>query len=154
MPEVVAATATPIVVDDHLLLRVLLGDEPPELRPDHGPTFITGLWYHRACRAVASPTVVGALSRRLGAADPAVGAAAVGAVIRLPEDIGLVSLRDLAWPMARLLDGGVRLNLLALEALAAAEHLGAELCLADVDDNPPLRSAAAARGVTTCLISG
>ncbi len=148
------SAATPIVVDDHVLLRLLLDDEPPGLRPEGAPTFTTGLWYHRACRAIASPAVVGPLSRMLGAADPSVGEAALGAVTRLPESLGLVSLRDLAWPMARLLDDGVRLNLLSLEALAAAEHLDADLCLAELDDNPPLRSAAAVRGVTTRLIHG
>lgn len=43
--------------------------------------------------------------------------------------------------MARLLDGGVRLNLMSLEALAAAEQQGAELCLAAVDENPSLLAA-------------
>jgi hypothetical protein len=47
--------------------------------------------------------------------------------------------------MARLLGDGVRLNLLSLEALSAAELLGAELCLAVEDENPHLLAAAAAR---------
>ncbi|MGH3470562.1 MAG: type II toxin-antitoxin system PemK/MazF family toxin, partial [Nocardioidaceae bacterium] len=32
------------VVDDHLLLRILLDDEPQELRPSGGRVFTTGLW--------------------------------------------------------------------------------------------------------------
>jgi hypothetical protein len=63
-----------------------------------------------------------------------------------------MSLRELAWPMAQLLEDGVRLNLLSLEALAAADHYGAELCLAAVDENPGLLASAAARGTPTRLI--
>jgi hypothetical protein len=55
--------------------------------------------------------------------------------------------------MAQLLEQGVRLNLLSLEALATAEHLGAEICLATADENPPLLAAAAARGVRTRLVT-
>jgi hypothetical protein len=54
--------------------------------------------------------------------------------------------------MARLLDDGVRLNLLSLEALAAAEQMNAELCLAAVDENPQLLAATHARGTPTKLI--
>lgn len=141
-----------VVVDDRLLLRVLLDDEPPELRPAGAALATTGLWYHRLCRAVSDTSVIGALSRSLGTAGTVVAAAAVGAIIALPEHVALVSLRELAWPMAELFRDGVRLNLLALEALAAAEHLGAELCLAAIDDNPSLRTAAAARGVPVRLL--
>lgn len=141
-----------VVVDDHLLLRLLLDDEPAGLRPRGAALATTGLWYHRLCRAVSDTSVVGALSRSLGSADPAMGAAALGAIITLPDHVELVSLRELAWPMARLLEDGVRLNLLALEALATAEHLDAALCLASVDDNPSLREAATARGVAVRLL--
>jgi uncharacterized protein GlcG (DUF336 family) len=54
--------------------------------------------------------------------------------------------------MARLVDDGVRLNLLSLEALTAAEHLNAELCLAVVDENPQLLAAARDRDTPTRLI--
>lgn len=84
--------------------------------------------------------------------DPSVATSAIGAVAALPETIGLVSQRTLAWPMARLLDAGTRLNLISLEALAAAEHQRAELCLAAIDENPQLLAAAAARGTPTRLI--
>ncbi len=67
----------------------------------------------------------------------------LGAVIELPETIELVSLRTLGGPMGDLVHSGARLNVLALEALAAARHLSAEVCLAEADDNALLRSAAA-----------
>ncbi|MGH9045461.1 MAG: hypothetical protein ACRDVP_11665 [Acidimicrobiales bacterium] len=138
-----------LVVDDHLLLRMLLDDEPTSLRPGGARVLTTGLWYHRLCRAVSSPILEGALTRRIGGANRSVGAAAVRGVTALPDTIGLLSLRDLAWPMARLLDDGVRLNLLSLEALAAAESRGAELCLAAADENPQLLAAARGRSVST-----
>lgn len=136
------------VVDDHLLLRILLDDEPRALRPDGGRVFTTGLWYHRLCRSIGDRSVVGVFSRALGRVDPLVAAAAIEAVTRLPDSVELLSLRELAWPMARLVDDGVRLNLMSLEALAAAEHLEAELCLAATDENPPLLAAARTR-ITT-----
>lgn len=141
-----------LVVDDHLLLRVLLQDEPRQLRPSGGRIFTTGLWYHRLCRSIGDRSVVGVLSRFLGLASPAVAAAAIEAVTRLPASINLISLRELAWPMARLVDDGTRLNLMSLEALAAAEHLGADLCLAVADENPTLMAAAQSRGTAVRLI--
>jgi hypothetical protein len=71
----------------------------------------------------------------------------VRAATTLPESIGLISLRDLAWPMAASLASGARLDLMSLEALTAAEHLGAEICLATLDENPALLDAARARQV-------
>lgn len=141
-----------MVIDDHLLLRVLLGDEPTELRPRGAVLATTGLWYHRLCRALADPTVTGSMSRALGNVDDAVAHGAVSATIELPDSIELLSLRKLGWPMARIVATGIRLNLLSLEALAAAELLRAPLCLADVDRNAPLLEAADRRGVPCRLL--
>ena len=66
---------------------------------------------------------------------------------RLPATIELISLRTLGWPMAELVHVAP-LNLLALEALAAARHLDADVYLAAADENPPLRAAARTFGVT------
>jgi hypothetical protein len=82
-----------------------------------------------------------------------VAAAAVRDVTDLPDHVGLLSLCGLSWPMARLVTGGIRLNLLSLEALAAAGHLGAELCLAPAGDNRPLLRAAAVSGVPSRLVA-
>lgn len=144
----------PLIVDDHLLLRILLEDEPSELRPHGGRVFTTGLWYHRLCRSLGYRSVTGVFSRALGDADPVVAATAIEAVTSLPDSIELLSLRELAWPMARLVNDGVRLNLMSLEALAAAQHLGAELCLAVADENPPLLAAAEVRTTPVRLIDG
>ena len=143
-----------ILVDDHLLLRVLLDDEPPTLRPESSVIATTGLWYHRLCRALADDAVIGSLSRRLGDVDVGTAAEVLGAVVELPDDIELISLRTLGWPMGHLVGSGVRLNLLSLEALAAAQHLSAEIRLATADDNPPLRSAARDVGIPVRTIAG
>lgn len=143
-----------VLVDDHLLLRVLLDDEPEALRPTGWAIATTGLWYHRLCRALANDRVVGSLSRRLGTVEPAVARGVLGAVVQLPETVEVVSLRTLAWPMGALVRSGVRLDLLSLEALTAAEHLGAEICLADRDANEPLRTAASEAGVAVRTVTG
>lgn len=142
------------LVDDHLLLRLLLGDEPPDLRSPGTAIATTGLWYHRLCRALANQAVVGSMSKRLGAIADDLAAGVVASVIELPETVELISLRMLGWPMAELVHAGARLNLLSLEALTAARHLSAEVCLAEEDDNDPLRAAASSLGVTIRLVTG
>jgi hypothetical protein len=87
------------------------------------------------------------MSKSLGNVEPALAAGVERAVSTLPDTIGLTSLRALAWPMAQLLADGARLNLMSLEALAAARDLDAEICLAEVDVDQQLVDAARARGV-------
>ncbi len=142
-----------VLVDDHLLLRVLLEDEPPTLRPSGAAIATTGLWYHRLCRALNDASVVGSLSRRLGAVRDSVGAEVLGAVVELPDIVELVSLRRLGWPMGELVNAGALLELLSREALAAARHLAADVCLAEADDNAPLRAAASSFGVAVRTVS-
>ena len=55
--------------------------------------------------------------------------------------------------MGRLINEGVRLNLLSLEALASARHLGAEICLAEQDTNEPLILAAPVSGVPVRIVA-
>lgn len=143
-----------VLVDDHLLLRVLLDEEPPTLRPPGAALATTGLWYHRLCRALTDAAVVGSLSRHLAGVNAAVATEVLGAVVELPETIHLVSLRTLGWPMGELVHAGARLNLLSLEALAAARHLEADVCLAEADDNAPLRAAASSFDVVVRTVGG
>ena len=141
-----------VLVDDHLLLAVLLGREPADLRLGDARIATTGLWYHRLCRAVIDSTVVGSMSRRLSGLAPAAASAAIASVVRLPADIEMVSLRTLGWPMAEVLSGGLRLNLLSLEAIAAARVLDAEICLAPADRNEALVDTARTLGVSVRTI--
>ncbi len=60
----------------------------------------------------------------------------------------MVSLRRLGWPMAEVLSGGLRLNLLSLEAIAAAQAIDADICLAPADRNEMLVDAARTLGLT------
>ena len=143
---------SPVLIDDHLLARVLVGDPPEELGLNERPVATSGLWFHRLGRAVVASPVVGSLSRRL-AVDDALGARLAASATILPPAIDLISLRELAWPMAQILADGERLNLLSLEALAVAEHLGAEIWLGERDQNPPLADAATRRGVTVEVIA-
>lgn len=130
-----------------MLIAVLLGREPAALRLSDSRIATTGLWYHRLCRAVIDSTVVGSMSRRLSGLAPAAASAAIASVVRLPPDIEMVSLRTLGWPMAELLSGGFRLNLLSLEAIAAARAIDAEICLAEADRNEVLMDAARTLGL-------
>lgn len=141
------------LVDDHLLLRILLDDEPASLRDGADTIATTGLWYHRLCRALADQAVIGSMSRRLGAVADPTAAAVVRAVIDLPETVELMSLRTLGWPMARLVNDGARINLLSLEALAAAKARGAVIHLAEADDNVSLRRAATQAGVVVRTVT-
>ena len=142
------------LVDDHLLLRVLLEDEPPDLRPDGAALATTGLWYHRLCRALSDRAVIGSMSKRLGNVDATLAANAIAAVVDLPDNIELISLRTLGWPMTEIVHAGARLNLLSLEAIAVAKRLQAEICLAEIDDNQPLCAAAERLGLTVRFIAG
>jgi hypothetical protein len=93
------------------------------------------------------------MSKSLGQVDERIASAAVRSLVELPETIGLVSLRSLGWLMASFIADGLRLNLLSLEALAAAEMLDAEICLAEADNNPTLLDAASRRGVSVRLVT-
>ncbi len=145
-------TVRPVLIDDHLLARVLVDDPPEHLGLAERTVATSGLWLHRLGRAVMASPVVGSLSRRLSV-DATIGTRLAASAAILPPEVDLISLRDLAWPMAQILADGERLNLLSLEALAAAEHLGAEMWLGVDDQNPPLIDAAARRGVTVKLIA-
>ena len=96
-----------VLLDDHLLLRILLADEPASLRPTGAALATTGLWYHRLCRALADDTVIGSMSRQLGNVDDTIAAEVLGAVIDLPDTIEVVSLRTLGWPMGSLAREGL-----------------------------------------------
>lgn len=127
------------VVDDHLLRDVLAGRPPAGL--DDVAT--TNLFYVRLCRSV-----VGARGGALTGGWTDAERRSLGRVlVTLPEAVQLVPMADLAFRMAEL-SATHGLSTLGAEAIAAAEQLGAELCVWDGDDGSRIRAAAEATGVT------
>ncbi|MGI9120766.1 MAG: hypothetical protein ACR2G7_11715 [Acidimicrobiales bacterium] len=130
---------TTAVLDDHLL-RDLLSDERSEelaaVLNDHDPA-TTNLYYGRLCKAV-----VAARGGRLTGAWSNERRRALGrTLLALPEAIMVVPMRSLAFRMAELahLYG---LSTLGAEAVAAAHHLAAPLCVWEGDDGPRISAAA------------
>ena len=114
------------LVDDQLLGAVLRGSPPP-LADD--PLFTTGYFYVRLCQAVlSSNTAASVLSSPFNSLSEELRARATSALLELPEEIGLVTLRDLAPVVGRLrVQHG--LNILGMEVLAAAVYLEADVYL-------------------------
>ena len=114
------------LIDDQLLGTVLRGRTPPRRKAD---VFTTGYWYVRLCQAVlASRTRSGALSAPFAALPGPTRDRAIRALLELPDQIGLVSLRELA-PVVGQLRNRHDLNILGMEVLAAAVHLEADVYL-------------------------
>jgi hypothetical protein len=141
-----------VVVDDHLLRDVLAssrGADLDGLAPDGLAT--TGLWLFRLSSSLANPSVAGRLSGPVAALPPSLRAAFRAQLVALPDDITLLSLRELAWPMAELQarhrSQGRTLSAAMAEALAAAHRLGAAIAVSRHDVGPNLKAAAEADGV-------
>ena len=118
---------TAALIDDQLLSSVLRGTTPRPLRNQR--LFTTGHWYVRLCQAVLRATERrGALSGPFEALTPQLRERAIGAVLDLPDHIGLLSLRDLAPTIGRL-RARYDLNTLGVEAVAAATTLDARVFL-------------------------
>jgi hypothetical protein len=125
-----------VLLDDHLLrdwmarpdqsLRGAVGDEP---------LATTNLWYARLCKSAARAGR-GALA---GDLSPDERQALVAALVRLPEDMTVVPMRQLAWRMGVLVSEESGLSTLGSEAVAAAEALGARVLTSSRDDSPGIR---------------
>ena len=128
-----------VVLDDRLLIEELLvGIRRPEVQ-----LHTTANWYYRACRAA----VLGAgghLSGPFRELQPLDQQRAIGAMLQLPERIGLPSTRQLVPLMVEIAERQPKLNLLNLEAVAAARALGATIWL----------SPEAANGVLPAVLDG
>ena len=114
------------LVDDQLLSSILRGAPPPD--PVAG-LFTTGCWYVRLCQAVLGAAArTGVLSGPFARLPQSQRERATQNLIELPETIGLLSLRALA-PTIGQLRQRHDLNILGMEALAAATHLQANVYL-------------------------
>jgi hypothetical protein len=113
------------LIDDRLLIARLVGER---VRLPRVGLVTTTYWYYRACRAA----VVGGSGQLSGpfarlAADEQ--AAAIGAMLVLPEDIGLPDPRLLVPEMVRVHQRHPQLNVMNVEAVAAATLLEARVLL-------------------------
>lgn len=114
------------LVDDQLLGRILRGDQPPQPGVE---VFTTGYWYVRLCQAVLNASErTGILSGPFVALPDEDRARAMRGLLELPAAIGLQSLRKLG-PVIGQLRARHDLNILGMEALAAATRLEANVFL-------------------------
>ena len=111
----------------------------------------SNLFYARLCRKTAADHSTGQL---LSDAPSDVQADIAVLLQLLPLEIVIVPMRELAWPMAQLAASYRGLSLLGAEAVAAAVHLDATLCVRDRNDGPGIRAAAEAQGVRYVTITG
>ena len=135
------------LLDDQLLGRVLRGGDPPRPGAD---IYTTGYWYARLCQAVLSASErAGVLCGPFASLPDDARARAIEGLLELPASIGLLSLRDLG-PLIGQLRARHHLNVLAMEVLAAASRLDAEVFLSA--PSPRLRDALQAEGRTATVI--
>ncbi|MGH9281200.1 MAG: hypothetical protein ACRD12_24340 [Acidimicrobiales bacterium] len=133
-----------VLVDDQLLGVVLRGERLPHPVAPDATIYTTGYWYVRLCQAaLGAAERAGVLSAPFYALPPGRREEALGAVLDLPDHIGLVSLRELGAVIARLRSRH-QLNILGSEALAAAVHLEAAVALSA--RSPKLEEALTAEG--------
>lgn len=141
---------TTALLDDHLIRDLLsddLSDDLARLLDDHEPA-TTNLYLYRLCKSVVSAPG-GALTgswpveqrRQLGQR-----------LVTLPDNIEVVPIRLLAYRMAEIIDAH-RVSTLGAEAVAAAVHLSAPLCVWEGDDGPGIRAATAALDRTYRIVT-
>lgn len=109
-----------VVLDDRLLIEELLVG----LDGVEGSLHTSMLWYFRSCRAAAAGAG-GQLSGPFAALGPDDQESSIASLLTLRDDIGLPEPRLTVPAMAELATRHTRLNLLNLEAVAAAQTMGA-----------------------------
>lgn len=121
-------TNRPRLIDDRLLVDLVLAAEPPGWIRG-GALFTTQYWYYRAARAAVAGGS-GQLSGPFAQLPIDEQARAIEALLTLPDDIGLPEVRALVPEMVEVSRRHQRLNLLNVEAVAAAAVLDAAVLLA------------------------
>jgi hypothetical protein len=132
-----------VVLDDHLLRDLLaddVGADLTRLLRRHKPA-TTNLYLYRLCKSVVS-SPGGALT---GGWTPDQRQELGRQLLTLPDRIEVTPLQDLAYRMAEIA-AAFRVSTLGAEAAAAAERLGAPLCVWAGDDGPGIRAAVAGVG--------
>jgi hypothetical protein len=142
---------TTVVIDDHLLRDVLTGTRAADLGGVATALATTGLWLFRLSSSWAAPNVVGKLSAPVAALAPEQQERFRAQLVALPEEIQVLHLRRLSWPMAQLQQRhrseGRSLSAAMTEALAAAQVLHAAIAVSHHDVGPHLQAAAEHDGV-------
>ena len=138
-----------VLLDDHLLRDWMVGPDR-ELRRAvrRGALATTNLWYARLCKSAAR-SARGAL---IGDLPPAERQALVAALVKLPDEIRIVPMRDLAWRMGVLVSEHTGLSTFGSEAVAAAEALGARVVASSRDDSPGIRQSCEELGIRYSLV--
>jgi hypothetical protein len=139
-----------VVLDDHLLRDILAGQQGRHLSRlvASNELSTTNLYYVRLCKSV-----VRARGGALTGGWSSEGRQELGRrLIDLPDSIVIPPMRLIGYRMAELADG-TRVSTLGAEAVAAAEHLDAPLCVWEGDDGPGIRSAAREAGVSYRTVS-
>ncbi len=134
---------TKALLDDHLLRDFLASDVGTALAlvlRDH-ELATTNLYLYRLSKSVVSARG-GALT---GSWSPERRRALGRVLLALPAEVEVVPMRLLTYRMAEI-SSAHRVSTLGAEAVAAAERLGATLCVWDGDDGPAIRAAAAGVG--------
>jgi hypothetical protein len=133
-----------VVIDDHLLRDVLADEQGRRLARlvDTNELATTNLYYVRLCKSV-----IAARGGKLTGGWAADRRRELGRrLLDLPASILILPMRLIGYRMAELAEGQ-RVSTLGAEAVAAAEHLGASLCVWEGDDGPGIRETASATGV-------
>lgn len=135
-----------VVIDDHLLRDILTGTRLPDLEGIATSLATTGLWLFRLSSAWAAPDVVGKLTAPVAALSAGQQDLFRARLVALPDEIEVLPLRQLAWPMALLQhrhrSEGRPLSAAMAEALAAAQTLGGAIAVSSQDVGPNLKAAA------------
>lgn len=139
-----------VVLDDHLLRDVLAGEQGRLLTRliASNELATTNLYYVRLCKSV-----VGARGGALTGGWSGERRQELGRrLMDLPNSILIPPMRLIGYRVAELANG-TRVSTLGAEAVAAAEHLDASLCVWEGDDGPGIRSVARSAGVTYRTVS-
>ncbi len=134
-----------VVLDDHLL-RDWMAARDDHLVAAVGTSDIatTNLWYARLCKVAARATDGGVLRGWSRHEREAL----IGGLVALPDEITVLAMRDIAWPMGQLTASHHGLSMLGAEAVAASVALKARLLVSSRDDGPGIRACCKKIGVT------
>ena len=138
-----------LLVDDQILAAHLRGR--PVIPSDDESVYTTGYWYVRLCLAV-SRRAGGALSGPFAALPGRRRQAVIAAVLELPSEIGLLSLRELGPLIGELAARHGPMNVLTREALAAAVELSATVILAEGNENRTLLAGLEAEELSSAVV--